>query len=84
MILIKVLTIRIKIYLFSICLDCNELHRLLNGSNQDELAIIKILCNRNVGQRLTIRDKYKSLFNQVHRILLNIYFSYKTIFLESW
>ncbi|CAF3384264.1 unnamed protein product [Rotaria sp. Silwood1] len=49
---------------FNIEQDCEELYRLLNDSNVDEIAVIQILCNRSVDQRLAIRDKYKHLFNQ--------------------
>jgi hypothetical protein len=54
-----------KIYFFFNHLDCNELHRLLTNSNIDEMGIIRILCNRSIGQRLQIRDKYNALFNRV-------------------
>lgn len=53
--------------LFSSRLDCDELHRLLAVVNIDEIAVIRILCNRNVTQRLQIRDRYRSLFNQVNQ-----------------
>ncbi|CAF0945835.1 unnamed protein product [Adineta steineri] len=44
--------------------DCKELHRLLNDSNIDELAIIRIFCNRITHQRLKIRDRYNHLYNR--------------------
>ena len=55
---------RIKIY-SSVYLDCEELYRILNESNIDEISIIRILCNKNDDQRQKIREKYKNLFNHV-------------------
>lgn len=52
----------------SIVLDCEELHRLLTVSNIDERSIAQILCNRSIGQRLQIREKYRHLFHQVDSI----------------
>ncbi|CAF0720099.1 unnamed protein product [Rotaria sordida] len=49
---------------FNIDQDCEQLYRLLNDSNIDEIAVIQVLCNRSVDQRLEIRDKYKHLYNQ--------------------
>ncbi|CAF2785426.1 unnamed protein product [Rotaria sp. Silwood2] len=49
---------------FNIDQDCEELYRLLNNSNIDEIAIIQVLCNRSAEQRLDIRDKFKRLFKQ--------------------
>lgn len=49
---------------FNLKQDCDELHRLLAVVNIDEIAVIRVLCNRNVTQRLQIRDRYRSLFNQ--------------------
>ena len=56
-----------------VCLDCDELYRLLAVSNIDEGGVLRILCNRSIGQRLQIRDKFKTRFNQVcSKKLLNV------------
>jgi hypothetical protein len=53
-----------KIYFF-FYLDCDELNKIFNESNIDQVAVIIMLCNRSIGQRLQIRDTYKKLFGQV-------------------
>ena len=51
--------------LFIFYLDCRQLDKILNQSHVDEAAVIRILCNRSVAQRVQIRDVYKNLFHQV-------------------
>ena len=46
-------------------LDCNTLHAKLTGSYTDGLSIVHILCNRDVSQRLEIRDRYRTMFHEV-------------------
>ncbi|CAF4089861.1 unnamed protein product [Rotaria sp. Silwood2] len=50
---------------FNVEQDCKELNTSLQKPNIDEIAVIRILCNRSVTQRLQIRDTYKNLFGQV-------------------
>ncbi|CAF2374210.1 unnamed protein product [Rotaria sp. Silwood2] len=49
---------------FNVEQDCKELNTSLQKPNIDEIAVIRILCNRSVTQRLQIRDTYKNLFGQ--------------------
>lgn len=50
---------------FNLDSDCQELYNLLSSSNSDDNHLIQILCNRSIGQRLQIRDRYRALFKQV-------------------
>ncbi|CAF3349728.1 unnamed protein product [Rotaria sp. Silwood1] len=49
---------------FNVEQDCKELNKSLQKPNIDEIAVIRILCNRSVAQRLQIREIYKKLFGQ--------------------
>ncbi|CAF1136984.1 unnamed protein product [Adineta ricciae] len=49
---------------FEVEQDCRQLNKILNESHVDEAAVIRILCNRSVAQRVQIRDVYKNLFHQ--------------------
>ncbi len=64
-------------FFLNIYIDCEELYRLLNDSTIDEIAIIQIICNRSVDQRLIIRDEYKNRFHQVYE---NIFSSLRHVF----
>jgi hypothetical protein len=45
--------------------DCRLLKELFDELRLDEIALLRILCNRSAAQRLEIRDNFKTKFNQV-------------------
>ncbi|UJR10256.1 hypothetical protein I4U23_014466 [Adineta vaga] len=49
---------------FDVEQDCKRLNHIFDQMHIDETAIIRILCNRTVAQRIRIRDIYKNLFNK--------------------
>ena len=54
-------------------LDCDTLNKTFNAATVDDGAVIRLLCNRTVGQRLQIREAYRTRFSQVeflHRIIV--------------
>lgn len=54
-------------------LDCDTLNKTFNAPSVDDGAVIRLLCNRSVGQRLQIREAYRARFSQVeflHRIIV--------------
>ena len=54
-------------------LDCETLNKTFNAPSVDDGAVIRLLCNRSVGQRLQIREVYRTRFSQVeflHRIIV--------------